>query len=88
MPVQTKIDRTINNTFCIIISFLISAISGIPIFFLLFFVSVYLYPPITPDGHTVMAIGQMFTSILITVICCIITTVILFKKIKRKFRNF
>ncbi len=80
--------KRINHIFWALISLLFAALLSAPLFFLLSWVFIYYFPPLTPDGHVVMATGQIMASLLITTVCGIIMSIMIYKRLKAKWKPY
>ena len=70
-----------------ILSFLLSIIVGIVLFFIFLYLTMTLFPPVAEDGiHTVMPLGQALSSITMSIIFGAMFLVFIYRKLRRRHK--
>ena len=78
---------TVTNIWHFVISILLSILIGVILFWIFLFLFSALFPPVTADGkHTTMPIGQMLSSLSVSIILGLFFMVIIFRKLKRQVK--
>lgn len=76
---QIAFSHIVKHTW-LILSFIIATIT------LLYTAAVWINPPLTPDGHRVMPLGQLFFSVPAGLLCSVLLSFVYFKKIRKEDR--